>query len=44
MTMTQDIESNKKTLLNTFGNINIKDEDNQSLLHIFVDEKYDEQK
>ena len=42
MTMTQDIESNKKKLLNAFGNINIKDDSNQSLLHIFVDEKYDE--
>lgn len=42
MTMTTDIESNKKKLINTFGNINIKDDSNQSLLHIFVDEKYDE--
>ena len=44
MTMTPDIESNKKKIINAFGNINIKDDSNQSLLHIFVDEKYDEQK
>ena len=44
MTITTDIELNKKKILNYFGNINIKDEDNQSLLHIFVDSKYDETK
>lgn len=43
-TLTTNIESNKKKLLNHFGNINVKDESNQSLLHIFVDEKYDEEK
>lgn len=43
ITMTSDIESNKKKILNHFGNINIRDEDNQSLLHIFVDNKYNEE-
>lgn len=43
-TITTDIETNKKKILNHFGNINVKDESNQSLLHIFVDEKYDEEK
>ena len=43
ITMTSDIESNKKKILNHFGNINIRDEENQSLLHIFVDNKYNEE-
>ncbi len=43
-TMTTNIEANKKKILNHFGNINVKDESNQSLLHILVDEKYDEEK
>lgn len=45
MTMTTDIESNKKKIQYHFGNINFKTvSKNQSLLHVFVDEKFDEEK
>ena len=43
--MTNDLESNKKKLRLHFGNIKLVNAENkQTLLHIFVDEKYDEEK
>ena len=43
--MTNDLESNKKKLRLHFGNIKlVNGENKQTLLHIFVDEKYDEEK
>ena len=42
--MTDDTYSNIKKISETFGNLHYKDEDNQSLLHILVDDKYDETK
>lgn len=42
--LSEDIESNKKKIKLHFGNINIINQENQNLLHIFVDNKYDEQK
>jgi len=42
--MTEDINSNIKKIKKVYGSIKYKDEDNQSLLHIFVDHKFDENK
>ena len=42
--MTQDINSNIKKLRKAFGSLEYTDDDNQSLLHILVDNKYDEEK
>ena len=43
--MTNDLEFNKKKLRLHFGNIKlVNGENKQTLLHIFVDEKYDEKK
>lgn len=42
--MTDDINSNLKKIKSTFGSIDYTDEDNQSILHILVDDKYDETK
>lgn len=43
-TMTNDINSNIKNIKNAFGSLDYTDEDNQSILHILVDNKYDEEK
>lgn len=40
--MTEDSDSNLKKIKKTFGSLEYLDESNQSLLHIFVDDKYDE--
>lgn len=40
--MTKDINSNIRKIIKAFGSLEYTDEDNQSLLHIFVDNKYDE--
>lgn len=42
--MTDDINSNIKKIRKAFGSLGYKDDDNQSLLHILVDNKYDEEK
>lgn len=43
--MTEDIHSNLKNIKKTFGgNLTYTDEENQSILHILVDNKYDEAK
>lgn len=42
--MTQDINSNIKKIRKAFGSLEYTDDDNQSLLHILVDNKYDEEK
>lgn len=42
--MTQDINSNIKKLRKAFESLEYTDDDNQSLLHILVDNKYDEEK
>ena len=41
-TMSDNLPSNITKIHEYFGNIDYKDEDNQSLLHIFCDNKYDE--
>lgn len=43
-TMTEDINSNIRKLKNAFGSLEYVDDSNQSLLHILVDNKYDEHK
>ena len=42
--MTEDVNSNLKEIKYAFGNLNYTDEDNQSIFHILVDNKYDEEK
>ena len=42
--LNEDIESNKKKIKLHFGNIKLINQENQNLLHIFVDNKYDEKK
>ena len=42
--MTQDINSNIKKLRKAFGSLEYTNDYNQSLLHILVDNKYDEEK
>lgn len=42
--MTDDIHSNVTKIKNSFGSLDYIDEDNQSILHILVDDKYDESK
>ena len=42
--MTDDMSSNVKKIKSAFGSLNYTDEDNQSILHILVDDKYDEEK
>lgn len=42
--MTDNMHSNVKKIKNAFGSIDYTDEDNQSILHILVDDKYDETK
>ncbi|MGM9881614.1 MAG: AAA family ATPase [Bacilli bacterium] len=42
--MTDDMYSNVKKIKSAFGNLDYTDDDNQSLLHILVDNKYDEAK
>ncbi len=42
--MTDDMYSNIKKIKSTFGRIDYTDEDNQTILHILVDNKYDEAK
>jgi len=42
--MTQDVNSNIQKIRKAFGSLEYTDEDNQSLLHILVDNKYDEEK
>ncbi len=41
--MSEDINDNRKKIKEVFGNLNYQDNTNQTLLHIFVDDKYDEQ-
>lgn len=40
--MTDDMHSNVKKIKSVFGSIYYTDEENQSILHILVDDKYDE--
>lgn len=42
--MTSDMHSNVKKIKSVFGSLDYTDEDNQSILHILVDDKYDEAK
>lgn len=42
--MTDDMNSNVKKIKSVFGSIDYTDEENQSILHILVDDKYDEEK
>lgn len=42
--MSKDIDSNIKKINKKFKNLNYKNDENQSLLHIFVDRKYNEEK
>ncbi len=42
--ITDDMHSNVKRIKSAFGSIDYTDEDNQSILHILVDDKYDETK
>ncbi len=42
--MTDNMHSNVKKIKSVFGGIDYIDEDNQSILHILVDDKYDEAK
>ena len=43
--MTDDVQGNVKKIINYFGNLDYVDEDDdQSILHILVDNKYDEKK
>lgn len=42
--MTDDMNSNVKKIKSVFGSIYYTDEENQSILHILVDDKYDEEK
>lgn len=42
--MTEDMYSNVKKIKGAFGSLNYTDGDNQSILHILVDDKYDETK
>lgn len=42
--MTNDMHSNVKKIKSAFGSLDYTDEDNQSILHILVDDKYDEDK
>ena len=42
--MTNDMNSNVKKIKNVFKSLDYKDEDNQSILHILADDKYDEEK
>ena len=42
--MTNDMSSNVKKIKGTFGTLDYVDDDNQSILHILVDDKYDEAK
>ena len=43
-TMTDDVQSNVKRLINLFGSLDYTDDENQSILHILVDNIYDEEK
>ena len=42
--MTEDMHSNVKKIKSAFGSLDYTDDDNQSILHILVDDKYDEAK
>ena len=42
--MTDDSQSNAKRIINLFGSLEYTDEENQSILHILVDNIYDEDK
>jgi len=42
--MTNDMYSNVKKIRNVFGSLDYTDGDNQSILHVLVDDKYDEAK
>ena len=42
--MSEDSQSNAKKIINVFGSLDYTDEDNQSILHILVDNIYDEDK
>ena len=44
LTMTEDSHNNIQELKKAFGNLQILDDTNQTLLHILVDNKYDEGK
>lgn len=44
LTMSQDLHKNRKQLKNTFGNLQFLDNTRQTLLHILVDNKYEEDK
>ena len=42
--MTDDMNSNLKKIKSAFGSLEYTDDENQSILHILVDDKYDEEK
>ena len=42
--MSEDMHYNVKKIKSAFGNLDYTDDDNQSILHILVDDKYDETK
>ena len=42
--MTNNVKSNIKEIKKVFGSLNYTDDENQSILHILVDNKYDENK
>ena len=42
--MTEDMHSNVKKIKSAFGSLDYTDDENQSLLHILVDNIYDEEK
>ena len=42
--MSDNIETNVKRIINVFGNLDYRDCENQSILHILVDNIYDEDK
>lgn len=43
-TITENLETNIKNINTAFGNLNYKDNENQTILHILVDNLYDETK
>ena len=42
--MTEDVNSNIKNICSLFGTLDYTDDDEQSILHILVDDEYDEEK
>lgn len=44
LNMTDDLNSNIKKITKIFGSLDYTDDDEQSILHILVEDKYDEGK